>query len=104
MTRFKRDLAAKEIYEKSAGAWDEGYGSYGIVADGVYRFKEGKTLLEDDPRIDRPITAVTDQNIENVRMAIEENPHISIRCIAFELQLLYGTIGGVIHDELKLKK
>ena len=57
--------------------------------------------LEDDPRIGRPVTCVTDANIEAVRALIEENPHISIRYIAFELGVSYGTISSIIHDQIK---
>ena len=104
LTRFKLGLTAKQIHGELTDAWGDGYVSYSTVAAWVHRFKEGRTSLEDDPRIGRPVTGVTDQNIESVRLLIEENPHISIRYIAFELGVSYGTISGIIHDELKLKK
>ena len=78
--------------------------SYSTVAKWVQRFRQGKTSLEDDPRIGRPGTSITDKNIEAVRTLIEENPHISIRYLAFELGVSYGTVCSIIHDELKLKK
>ena len=104
LTRFKLDLTAKEIHGELTVAWGEGYVSYSTVADWVHRFKQGRTSLEDDPRIGRPVTAIINRNIENVRMLIEENPHINNGYIAFELGLSYGTISGIIHDELKMKK
>ncbi|CAF1261575.1 unnamed protein product [Adineta ricciae] len=70
----------------------------------MQRFRQGRTSLEDDPRIGRPVTSIADTNIEAVRTLIEENPHISIRYLAFELGVSYGAICGIIHDELKLKK
>ncbi|CAF5013131.1 unnamed protein product, partial [Rotaria socialis] len=73
------------------------------VAEWVQRFKQGRISLEDDPRVGRPVTGVTDENIETVRMLIEENPHISIRYLAFETGVPYGTINSITHDELKLK-
>lgn len=104
LTRFKLGLTAKQIHEELCGAWGDGYVSYSTVAEWVHRFREGRTSLEDDSRIGRPVTGVTGANTEAVRMLIEENPHISIRYIAFELGVSYGTISSIIHDELKLKK
>ena len=55
-------------------------------------------------RIGRPVTAVTEENIDTVRMLIEENPHISIRYIIWEFVRLYKTVGSIIHEELKKEK
>jgi histone-lysine N-methyltransferase SETMAR len=75
-----------------------------MVVKWTQRFKQARTSLEDYPRLGRSVTGVTDQNIEAVRTLIKENPLISIRYIAFELSVSYGTISSIIHDELKLKK
>jgi len=104
LTRFKLGYTARQIHVELCDAWGEGYVSYSTVAEWVQRFRQGRTSLEDDPRIGRPVTGVTDGNIEAVRTLIEENPHISIRYLAFELGVSYGTISVIIHDELKLKK
>ncbi|CAF1484046.1 unnamed protein product [Rotaria magnacalcarata] len=80
LTRFKLGCTAKQIHVELCDAWGE-----------------------DDPRVGRPVTGVTDENIETVRMLIEENPHISIRYLAFETGVPYGTINSITHDELKLK-
>ena len=63
-------------------AWRHGYVSYSTDADRLQRFRQGRTSLKDVPRIGQPVTAVTDENIDAMRMLIEENPHISIRSIA----------------------
>ena len=82
----------------------DGYVSYTTVAEWVHRFKRGRTFLDDDPRIGRPVTEATDQNIEVIRTLIDENPHISIRYMVFETGLSYCNINRIIHDELKLKR
>ena len=102
-TRFKLGFSATQIREELCGAWDDGYVFYTTVAEWVHRFKQGRTL-QDDPRIGRPVTEATDQNIEVIRTLIDENPHISIRYMVFETGLSYGNINRIIHDELKLKK
>ena len=103
-TRFKLGFNATQIHEELRGAWGDGYVSYTTVAEWVHRFKQGRTSLEDDPRIGPPVTEGTDQNFEVIRTLIDENPHISIRYMVFETGLSYGNINRIIHDELKLKK
>ena len=82
-TRFKLSFNATQIHEEWRGAWGDGYVSYTTVAEWVRRFKQGRTSLEDDPRIGRPVTEATDRNTEVIRTLIDENPHISIRYMVF---------------------
>ena len=103
-TRFKLGFNATQIHEELRGAWSDGYVSYTTVAEWVHRFKQGRTSVEDDPRVGRSVTEATDQNIEVIRTLIDENPHISIRYMVFETGSSYGNINRIIHDELKLKK
>ena len=102
-TRFKLGFNATQIHEELRDACGDGYVSYTTVAEWVHHFKEGKTSSEDDPRSGLPVTEATDQNIEVIRTLIDENPHISIRYMAFETGLSYSNINRIIHDELKLK-
>ena len=101
LTRFKLDYTARQIHVELCNAWGEGYVSYGTVAEWVQRFRQGRTSLEYDPRIGRPGTSFPDKNIEAVRKLIEENPHVSVRYLVFELDVSYGTVCGIIHDELR---
>lgn len=104
LTWFKLGLNATEIHKELSDAWGDGYVSYPTVGEWLRRFKEGRTSLEDDPRIGRPVIEATDGNIAIIRELIDENPHISIRYIVFETGISYGTVSRIIHDELKLKK
>ena len=103
-TRFKLGLNAKEIHEELCDAWGDDCPSYSTVAEWTRRFREGRVSVEDDCRIGRPITSRTDENIDLIRTLIEENPHVSIRYLAFDTGISYGTISSIIHDDLKLKK
>lgn len=103
-TRFKLGLNAREIHKEMCDAWGDSCVSYPTVTEWIRRFKDGRTSLEDDPRVGRPVTEATDRNIAIVRAFIDENPHISIRYIVFETGLSYGNVSRIIHDDLKLKK
>ena len=75
LTRFKLGFTAMRIHKELCDAWGEDCVSYPTVAEWVQRFRQGRTSLQDDPRIDQPVTEVTDENIEAVRALIEESPH-----------------------------
>lgn len=66
LPRFKFGFTAKPIHGELCDAWGEGYVSYSRVAEWVQRFREGRTSLEDNPRIGRPVTGVTDENLLTV--------------------------------------
>ena len=85
-------------------AWGHEYVSYSTVAEWLQRFRRGRISSKDDLRMGRPTTVVTDKNIDAVGMLIKENPHISIRHIAWEVDLSYGVVSSIIHEELKTKK
>ena len=60
--------------------------------------------IEDDPRSGRPVSKITDENIELVRTIIDEDPHSTYDDIEAETLLSHGTIFRIIHEYLKKKK
>lgn len=75
-------LTATEIYEELTPAHGQDVVSYSTVAHWVHRFSSGLESLEDDPRHGRPITVVTQENIDAVKGLVKDDPHISIDYIA----------------------
>ena len=80
------------------------YVFYSTIAKWLKRFRQGRASLEDITRIGRLVAEVADENIDDVRVLIEENPHISIRYIAWKFFMSYGTVNSIIHGELKMKR
>ena len=74
------------------------------VSRWVLRFNEGTEDLKDFDRPGRPITAVTPVHIDNVRILIDENIHISYNQIVAETSLGRSCIQEIIHIHLKLNK
>jgi hypothetical protein len=60
--------------------------------------------LKDKHRKGRPITEVTQANIERVRVAIEIDPWCTYNEIEAETALSHGTIHIIIHALLKMRK
>ena len=65
---------------------------------------QGNHSLEDKPRSGRPITETTIDNIDRVRVLIEEDPWCTYDEIEAQTSLSRGTIHTIIHDHLKKKK
>lgn len=67
-------------------------------------FREGREEMEDEGRPGRPITETTAENIEQVRLLIDDNPYITIEEVQVQTDLSYGTVQRIISDHLKLRK
>ena len=62
-------------------------------------FAREKEDVNDDPRFDRQISELTDENIEVVRWTINNNsPHSTSDETIAETSLSHGTIERIIHD------
>lgn len=68
------------------------------------RFREGQEELDDETRSGRPIVATTTENIEQVRMIIDDDSHVTIEEIQEQTGLSYGTAQRIIKDHLQLTK
>lgn len=77
---------------------------YTTVVKWVNLFKAGRESLEDDPRSGRPLTSFSEDNIELVRLVIEDNPHATYDEIKGETFINRFTIFQIIHEALKLRK
>ena len=94
----------KTIFEELTEALGFDGPSYATVKRWAKRFREGREDVSDDPRSGRPISVLTDENIECVRQVIEDDPHSTYDDIMAETDLSRGTIERIIHDHLKMRK
>lgn len=56
------------------------------------RFKSGRESIEDDERSGRPSTSKTDENIDEVKEMLVNNRKLTIREIAEDLNIAYGSV------------
>ncbi|CAF1539775.1 unnamed protein product, partial [Adineta ricciae] len=61
-------------------------------------FRDGREETEDKPRPGRPITETTTENIEQVRLFIDDNPYMTTEDIQKQTHLSYGTVQRIISD------
>jgi len=103
-TRWLLGLTATQIYNELTTAYIQDVVSYRTVARWVERFSNEREGLEDDPRSGRPITAVTQQNIDDVDALVNDGPHISIDYIAAILDISHGSVYTILKQHLGLRK
>ena len=102
--RILLGINPKIIFEELTEALGFDGPSYATVKRWAKRFREGREDVSDDPRSGRPISVLTDENIECVRQVIEDDPHSTYDDIMAETDLSRGTIERTIHDHLKMRK
>ncbi len=67
-------------------------------------FKRGKSNLKDDPRPGRPLTAVTEENVDAVERLIDQEPRITYQSIEEILGIGSAAIKTILKDRLGVSK
>ena len=89
------------IHDELYTVHDEQVPSLRTVERWCKRFREGHDNLEDGARPDRPVTETTSENIEQVRLIIDDDPRVTIEAIQEQTGLSYGTTQRIITDHLQ---
>ncbi|CAF1662350.1 unnamed protein product, partial [Adineta ricciae] len=103
-TRAELNIPPSVIHDELSSAYDDQAPSLRTVQRWCKSFREGREEIEDEIRSGRPITETTDENIEEVRLLIDDDPYITIEEVQEETDLTYGTVQRIISEHLKLRK
>ena len=68
------------------------------------RFKEGREDVNDDVRLGRPSTSTIDENIEAVKKMMLDNRRITIREVANDVAISFGSCQSIFTDVLGMKR
>ena len=68
------------------------------------RFQEGREDVNDDARLGRPSMPTTDETIKEVKKMILDNSRITIREVADDVGLLFGSCQAILTDVLGMKR
>ncbi|CAF3871049.1 unnamed protein product [Rotaria sordida] len=104
MLRTALNISAGAIYDELYSVCGDQAPSYATVKRWTKWFREGGEEIEDEARLGRPVTETTFENIEQVRLLIDDDPHITIEEVQEQTDLSHGTVQRIITDHLKLKK
>ncbi len=92
------------IYDELYSIYSEQAPSYATVKRWAKSFNEGREEIEDEARPGRPVTETTSDNIEEVHLLIDDDPHITIEEVQEQTGLSHGTVQRIITDHLNLRK
>ena len=68
------------------------------------RFKEGREDVNDDVPLSRTSTSITDENIEAVKTIISNNRRITIKEVADDVGISFGSWQAIFTDILGMKR
>ena len=102
--RTALNISAGAIYDELYSFCGDQAPSYAIAKRWAKWFREGREEVEDEARPGRPVTETTSENIEQVRLIIDDDPHITIEEMQEQTGLSHGTVQRIITDHLNLKK
>ncbi|XP_011054411.1 PREDICTED: uncharacterized protein LOC105146071 [Acromyrmex echinatior] len=68
------------------------------------RFRSGRESVEDNERSGRPSTSKTDENINKVREMLANNRKLTIRELAEDLNIAYGSVQDIVVNDLGLRR
>jgi histone-lysine N-methyltransferase SETMAR len=77
--------------------------SQAVVYQWVKRFKEGRESLKDNPRPGRPSTAHNEQKVAQVREKIRADHRLTIREIAEEVNISFGSCQAILTEDLAMR-
>ena len=78
--------------------------SYRTVAKWVAIFMNLERGFEDAPRMGRPVTITTDENIEAVEWIVMRDRSISVRRVAYEFAISKTTLYEIMDNQLGMKE
>ncbi|CAF1316894.1 unnamed protein product [Rotaria sordida] len=78
-----------QIQKELTTAYSQGYVSYRIIPRWIYRFSNEQESLKHNPQSGRSITVITQQNIDAVKVLVNDDPHINIDSIATTSDMVY---------------
>ena len=67
-------------------------------------FKSGHRSFEEDPCPDRPTTSHTKETVANVREIIRTDRHLTIREVAEEVRIAFGTCQKILTKDLQRRR
>ena len=106
-TRYKLGFRARPDHEEIVTVYGDLPPSFRSVARWIQYFsdcRESVEDVEDEARAGRPRTSVTDSSVERAEALIAEHPTITLRFLAFELSVSYGSAHAVVHEQLGRSK
>ena len=102
--RTALSIPARVIYDELRSVYGDEVPGLSTIERWSKLFRDGREEIEDKAQPGRPITETTTENIEQVRLLIDDDPCITIEGIQEQTDLSYGTVQQIISDHMKLER
>ena len=93
-----------EIHADLQNVWGNGALKYATVCKWVCRFNDGQQSIENDPRVGRPVSVLTEKNVATVKTLIEEDAHYTVQEIEELSGIHSSSVLKVLCERLVLRK
>ncbi|GBP48548.1 Putative uncharacterized protein FLJ37770 [Eumeta japonica] len=100
----KKGKTPKEIFEDMVSVLQESAPLYTMVKKWARLFRQGRESCEDHPRLGRPVTVVTEENVRKIEKLVLADRRIKLWQIAEELQISKERVGEIIHEHMNMRK
>lgn len=101
---FKCHLKPDESYDRLQMAFMDEGPSKATVYRWYNEFRRGRLTLRDEERSGRPLTAVTEENVQTVKNLIQDNRRITYQEIQQIMQIGSGSVHEILHEHLRVRR
>ena len=101
---YLKGKTGKEIHGVLADVYGSSAPYYARVKFWVGEFKRGRTSLEDEARVGRPLDATDEEMCKKVRDLIHSDRRIQVEEIEQALGISHGSVSTILHDRLGMRK
>ena len=103
-TLRRNNLRPSEIHKYLVNAWGDNSPSFRSVCRYYQDFSASRrTTFDDRKRSGRPKTAITNEYIESIREAVDNDYHITIEQLVEKTGISHGSVHSIMTVELKKK-
>ena len=93
-----------EIHADLQKVYGNGALKYATVCKWVRRFNDGRESIENDPRVGRPVSVLTEKNVATVKMLIEEDERYTVQEIEELSGIHSSSVLKILRERLGLRK
>ena len=93
-----------EIHADLQKIYGNGALKYATVCKWVRHFNDGRESIENDPRVGRPVSVLTEKNVATVKTLIEEDAHYTVQEIEELSGIHSSSVLKILRERLGLRK
>ena len=93
-----------EIHADLQKVYGNGALKYATVCKWVHRFNDGQESIENDPRVGRPVSVLTEKNIATVKTLIEKDTRYTVQEIENLSGIHSSSVLKILREQLGLRK